>query len=455
MRDVEIAARFFALRHAEHYQRGMAGFLDIYYVRARRFTEQDLETLKAVLETHDSVRQLVFASTALALSPPQSNPSVSPTSPEVAANQPAREVAATQPAAPEVAANQSAANVVTEPAELVDLRKTAPGKSAWQVYDHCAAFTRLYAVFEQFIEELVGEYLRMLPNMYLKYEDLPENVKTQHRIGIGQILLKLGKEGLYSHLDEKQIIQHLAEALIGSPNYSLLPDAFFLDPHNYRADVLRRLFQQLGFEDCWAWVEAHPLVLAYMDTRDKTETPATILHDLVEYRNKAAHTSVTETVATDEIKSIADCVVVICEALAQVVMKQVVRRREELGEVVHVGDVIHKYSDHIVGVRTSAGKITVGDEIIVVRKHACYKVGVISIRTGGVSHQQLDVVENQEIGMKLTLDAGTGAELMRFPVRAPTPAAQPIEVLSPDEYPLEPAEPKDDYGQEETQAGAE
>lgn len=45
MRDAEFVLRFFALRHAEEYRRGMAGFLDLYSVRARRFTEQDISFL--------------------------------------------------------------------------------------------------------------------------------------------------------------------------------------------------------------------------------------------------------------------------------------------------------------------------------------------------------------------------------------------------------------------------
>jgi len=50
MRDVEIALRFFALRHAEQYQKGMKGFLDLYMVRARSFTDADTEFLKQLFE---------------------------------------------------------------------------------------------------------------------------------------------------------------------------------------------------------------------------------------------------------------------------------------------------------------------------------------------------------------------------------------------------------------------
>lgn len=48
MRDLEIILRFFALRHAEHYRGGMAGFLDLYSVRATRFTTEDVDQLLAL-----------------------------------------------------------------------------------------------------------------------------------------------------------------------------------------------------------------------------------------------------------------------------------------------------------------------------------------------------------------------------------------------------------------------
>jgi hypothetical protein len=42
MQDAEVILRFFALRHAHQYQRGMQGFLDLYMVRATSFTEEDV-----------------------------------------------------------------------------------------------------------------------------------------------------------------------------------------------------------------------------------------------------------------------------------------------------------------------------------------------------------------------------------------------------------------------------
>jgi shikimate kinase len=50
MRDAEIILRFFALRHADRYQRGMKGFLDLYMLRARAFGDDDIPHLRALFE---------------------------------------------------------------------------------------------------------------------------------------------------------------------------------------------------------------------------------------------------------------------------------------------------------------------------------------------------------------------------------------------------------------------
>jgi hypothetical protein len=60
MRDVEIILRFFALRHAEHYQRGMKGFLDLYMVRARKFTDEDITYLKGLFEETVGIGSAVY-----------------------------------------------------------------------------------------------------------------------------------------------------------------------------------------------------------------------------------------------------------------------------------------------------------------------------------------------------------------------------------------------------------
>lgn len=65
MKDAELVLRFFALRHANHYTRGMQGFLDLYMSRAQSFSEMDLDFLDklfiSTLETaHEVFGDLLF-----------------------------------------------------------------------------------------------------------------------------------------------------------------------------------------------------------------------------------------------------------------------------------------------------------------------------------------------------------------------------------------------------------
>lgn len=51
MGDLEIILRFFALRHVEHYTRGMHGFLDLYMMKAARFSLEDVAVLRSLFIT--------------------------------------------------------------------------------------------------------------------------------------------------------------------------------------------------------------------------------------------------------------------------------------------------------------------------------------------------------------------------------------------------------------------
>jgi len=60
MEDVEVILRFFALRNAENYTKGMRGFLDIYMQKAKGFTETDLNYLGALYENTLEAAHAIF-----------------------------------------------------------------------------------------------------------------------------------------------------------------------------------------------------------------------------------------------------------------------------------------------------------------------------------------------------------------------------------------------------------
>src|SRR5437868_2917329 len=107
------------------------------------------------------------------------------------------------------AAPAGADDLVQTTHDLVRLLPNMPAKLDWQIYDHCAALTRLYAAYERYVGELVSEYVRLLPKIYVKYSELPPEITNQHRVGVGQILLKIGEKGPYKNLEEQVVVREL------------------------------------------------------------------------------------------------------------------------------------------------------------------------------------------------------------------------------------------------------
>lgn len=63
MEDVEVILRFFALRHAQHYTRGMRGFLDLYMARAKSLSTEDLDALGRMYESTVNLAIRIFGET--------------------------------------------------------------------------------------------------------------------------------------------------------------------------------------------------------------------------------------------------------------------------------------------------------------------------------------------------------------------------------------------------------
>src|SRR4051794_10245947 len=81
-------------------------------------------------------------------------------------------------------------------------------------YAVASCVTRLYAIYEWFVETLLADYLDALPEI-LSYADLPDGLKVEYRMGISHVLSRLDADR-YSHLKHENVIRWYHEALTGS-----------------------------------------------------------------------------------------------------------------------------------------------------------------------------------------------------------------------------------------------
>jgi hypothetical protein len=298
---------------------------------------------------------------------------------------------------------------------LGGLVSSCPKKLEWQVIDHCAAVTRLYALYEQFVEAIVTSHVDLLPSVYPQYSKLPECVRKHHRTGVGQILQKWSVTSAYNHLTEPTIAAGLVDGLRGVSPYRLLADAFLIDVENYRPNALRKLFGYVDFADCVAYIHKHPSTTEFIQTKfGNSDTIEGILGQIVQLRNEAAHGSVSSVLSAAELCRYADLILVVCTTIAEMTERRALTLRINAGHCEELGKVIHKFRDSISGIHCESKKWQQGEVIAAMGDVSAKPVTVLSIRADNVPVAEVLPTSGQQIGVKLSEPLQVGTILYRI-----------------------------------------
>lgn len=151
----------------------------------------------------------------------------------------------------------------------------------WRVFSHCASVTRLYALYESFVYQLISDWITKVPVLYPSYSALPANVVIAHRVGVGQLLQKWWGGPRTEHLTELKLIDGLFRGLSSANPYTLLSDAFFIDLANLRLEELDRLFGRVGLSGLTEWLTNHTQMKQYCEGAGVTVGDR--LKDLIDY----------------------------------------------------------------------------------------------------------------------------------------------------------------------------
>jgi hypothetical protein len=287
------------------------------------------------------------------------------------------------------------------PAALGLTAAPVPSKLAWQIFDHCAAITRVYALFEKVICDLTDEFLAALPTIYPAYANLNERLRTQHRLGVGQILTKWSHgHPLFANLDEKDIAAGVADGLRGQA-YSILSDAFLVDPENFRCSALNRLFANLGFSDVMAWIrKSQDLEVFFRETFATTHTVESVLDEFVRIRNEVAHGNVSAVASAKEIIDYAETCSLITEAIASLLRSYVVKNGVASGRSVPIANVARVFSQNVVGIESiSSCELKIGDSLFA-GKREIWEVKVVDLRNVDDPIQSITLAPSTQLGIK-------------------------------------------------------
>lgn len=297
--------------------------------------------------------------------------------------------------------------------EFVALIEEIPSKDEWRIYDRSAVVTRLYAIYERFVEDLISDWLRLMPDLVPRYSDLGKKIKNTHREGIGRLLIHI-KKNRFKHLSVDKVVQGLSCGITDTGKYELLPDAFLLHQQNLRKEVLETVFKNAGIDEAWKWVINHKEIKHFVEeVRGSQNTAEGELKQLVDYRNKAAHGSTDQILGTQELLDLGDFVEALCKSLADLVTYNIILLQSDRVLVREIGKITEWFKKPQAGVaKVKEVTLTVEERVFLLlvnnKLSYGYSAKIESIKLNDIFHNQVEITSEEEVGLKFDRDARIG-----------------------------------------------
>ena len=289
-----------------------------------------------------------------------------------------------------------------------------PHETKWLEYDRCAVVTRLYAVYESFVEDLIANWLEILPKIVPRYADLEERIRNTHREGVGRLLLEI-KKARFSGLTEQTVVESFFSGIAGDRKYNLVPEAFLFQEQNLRRDILEKLLADAGISNSWNWIHKHRYIKQYIKvTKGNQTTAEDELNQLILDRNDAAHATVERILLTSQMLELADFILALCQGLAELVTYQIILKQTSIGKAREIGKITECFKKPKAAVAIiQDATLSVGDTVFLVNENSsdCRFARIESIQLDEVSQSEIEITSQTEVGLKFNIDAKKGLSL--------------------------------------------
>ncbi|MTJ55089.1 hypothetical protein FJR38_21665 [Anabaena sp. UHCC 0253] len=294
---------------------------------------------------------------------------------------------------------------------LMNIFQDIPDKNNSRVYDQCAVVTRLYAIYESFVEDLIQSWLILLPDLYPNYLDLDNAIRKTHQSGVGRLLQEILREdnNRYKELSAQKVILGLLNGETGENKYELLPEAFLFHEQNLRKNSLEKLLANAGIFDSWSWVVNHRDIKNFLkEIRGNQTTLEKELNIFISYRNEASHsTKIEDWLGFKPLLELCDFVESLCEALTELVNYQVIERKKSISQAQEIGKITEWFKKPQACVLTVIEECSLSLEssLFLVGDSYCQEARIESIKHNGESINEIETTPGMELGLKFDVDA--------------------------------------------------
>ncbi len=297
--------------------------------------------------------------------------------------------------------------------ESVSNDKASETRLRIKLYAVSSCVTRLYAIYENFVETILSDFLDAIPEIS-SYESLSTELKSDYRIGISHILSKIDNER-YSHLTHESVVLWYHEALTNEPKYRFVTEALIRHEQNLRLNVLELLLGRIQLTGIRAWLAQNDAVMSLYTERDSvSEQLDAELRAFVQIRNDAAHGILDDLQGKDNLQRFCELMKSLILAISSFLHKSLLLLKANAGKVRKIGEVteVFKKSGAFVAQIESEARLKKGMQIHVLGTNYCFLQQIDSIRVNDVDVEEV-VAQHPafEVGLKCAVNPRRNAVL--------------------------------------------
>jgi MAE_28990/MAE_18760-like HEPN len=291
--------------------------------------------------------------------------------------------------------------------ELIDI---IPTEQEWMVYEHCSIVTRLYSIYESFVENIINTWIEQLPTIINDYSALDEKIRRSHAEKVGDLISKSCKtKSGFKDSSVKDMIEGLYQGVTGSANYTLWQNAFSSHDNNIREKILGDLFNNANICDqTWIWINKHPKIIQFFQGEG---TAAGKLEDFIEYRNDASHSNSkkdrSSLLNSNLLLEMCDFIEILCFSLLELVIHQTFDKQKQHGIVKEIGTIKRWFN------KRKVAEIKLNQEISLSLSDRIYLTGdkylqmaeIENLRVNNIDVSTQIVSSEMKVEVKLDVDA--------------------------------------------------
>jgi len=296
-------------------------------------------------------------------------------------------------------------------------------------YEYNTVIVSLYGYLERFIEELIGEYLRVVSSNVATFAELPAIIQANHLPFSLELARKADYQRYAGTVRVEDVVARLHLCFSSPDKYELNVEAFSQHTANFRHGIVAETFAKSGVGELGAALRKAETFKAFLATENPERDLETYLagndeivfarlDDLANRRNDVAHGTPTDDyLSHDLLRVLIDFVDAYTTSLGEIIYERALPFMAQKASV--LGAAITVIDHRIVCVDLPAGRVAVGDILIAKTQDGSrpYKGGPIKeIQRDHVPTQSIEGGPGVQIGMLVDFGAKDNHEFYVFNV---------------------------------------